>query len=322
MSVPDDILKKLKEGRTLVLMHGNADPDAVGSAYAIAAAFPGTDMHAPEGLDRISKILQERYSIELKDNVNLSDYSAIVVVDTSSPEQLGPVGGHIAGDERLVVIDHHATTGDWQAPLSFIEQRTSCAEVVWHLFAEWGIRSEMGRETAELLLAGIITDTGHFRFADSGTFLAVHGIMEAGGISLQDVMSSISARTDQSEIISVLKGAQRMKFERCCGSIVAQSNGSAFEASVSRAILNLGADVVFVGSQRKERFRISARANHSLIKRGFNLASLLSELGAETLTEGGGHPGAAGVSGVGDAEAMLHMAVEKTKEWLREHKED
>ncbi len=40
MSVPDDILEKLKEGRTLVLMHGNADPDAVGSAFALAEIIP------------------------------------------------------------------------------------------------------------------------------------------------------------------------------------------------------------------------------------------------------------------------------------------
>ncbi len=252
--------------------------------------------------------------------MDLSDYSAIIVMDTSSPEQLGPVGKHIAGDERLIVIDHHATSGDWGAPLSFIERRTSCAEIVWSLLGEWGMQSEVSPESAGLLLAGIITDTGHFRFADSGTFLAVHEIMESGGVDLQEVLAAISARTDPSEIISVLKGAQRLRFERCCGYIVAQSNGSAFEASVSRAILNLGADVVFVGSQRKGEFRISARAKYPLVKNGFNLAQLLSELGSETMSDGGGHAGAAGVSGTGDADAMLHMAVEKTKEWLREHK--
>ncbi len=322
MPVPDEIFKRLKQGRTLILMHGNADPDAVSSAFALAAAFPDSDIHAPEGLDRISKILQERYGLQFRDEVDISDYSAIVVVDTSSPEQLGPVGREIAGDERLIVIDHHATTGDWQAHLSVIEQRTSCAEVVWGLLGNWDARPQLNRETAELLIAGILTDTGHFRFADSRTFLAVHEIMEAGGVDLQSVLAAISARSDQSEIISILKGAQRLKFERCCGHIVAQSNGSAFEASVSRAILNLGADAVFVASQRKERFRISARARHSLVKKGFNLAELLSELGAETFTDGGGHAAAAGVSGVGDADAMLHMAVEKTKEWLRAHNKD
>ncbi len=320
MPVPEEILERLKKGRNLILMHGNADPDALASALAIASAFPETDVHAPEGLDRISKVLQERYGIGLKEEVNLSDYSAIVAVDTSSPEQLGPVGEHIAGDHRLIVIDHHATSGDWRASLSFVEQRTSCAEVVWHLLGEWGLRESLGGTSAELLLAGIITDTGHFRFADSGTFLAVHEIMEAGRVDLQEVIEAISVRTDPSEIISVLKGAQRLRFEKCCGYIVAQSSGSAFEASVSRAILNLGADVVFVASQRKERFRISARARHTLVREGFNLAELLSELGAETFTDGGGHAAAAGVTGVGDAEAMLHMSVEKTKEWLRAHR--
>jgi len=303
-------------------MHGNADPDALGSAVALASIFPDTEVYAPDGLDRISRILVERYALQLKEEVDISDYSSIVVVDTSSPKQLGPLGMEIAGDERLIVIDHHATSGDWRSPIMLIEQRSSCAEVVWGLITRWGRREDLSKEAAELLLAGIITDTGHFHFADRETFHTAYEIMEEADIELGDVLNGISAVRDISETISVLKGAQRMRFERCCGYIIAQSVGSAFEASISRAIVNLGADAVFVASQRKNRFRISARASYSIVKNGFNLAELLSELGAETFTEGGGHAAAAGVSGVGDAEAMIHMAVEKTKEWLRGRKRD
>ncbi len=42
-----------KEGGTLVLLHGNADPDALASAYAVQQAFPDVTIGVPGGLDRV-----------------------------------------------------------------------------------------------------------------------------------------------------------------------------------------------------------------------------------------------------------------------------
>lgn len=40
-------------GRKVILVHGNADMDALGSAYALKCVFPEADILAPCGLDRI-----------------------------------------------------------------------------------------------------------------------------------------------------------------------------------------------------------------------------------------------------------------------------
>ena len=98
---------------------------------------------------------------------------------------------------------------------------------------------------------------------------------------------------------------------------MAVSQGSAFEASVCKALLFLGADIAFVGSQRGEHFRISARATQAMVRNGVHLGKLLGGVGSETTNGGGGHPGAAGLTGTGDVEAILNISLENALKLLR-----
>ena len=130
-------------------------------------------------------------------------------------------------------------------------------------------------------------------------------------------MNLVDLETDISERISQLKGAQRLKYWKVGGYIVAVSQGSAFEASVCKSLLSLGADIAFVGSQRGEQFRISARATQAMVRKGIHLGKLLGGVGSETTNGGGGHPGAAGLTGTGDVEAILNISVESALRLLR-----
>ena len=47
------------------------------------------------------------------------------------------------------------------------------------------------------------------------------------------------------------------------------------------------------------------------MKAGFHAGSLMEEVGKELEGAGGGHDGAAGLSGVGDVEAVLNICLEK-----------
>ncbi|HSV42353.1 MAG TPA: DHH family phosphoesterase, partial [Methanomassiliicoccales archaeon] len=127
----------------------------------------------------------------------------------------------------------------------------------------------------------------------------------------------IDVEPDVSERVAMLKGGQRVRFERVGDKIVAISLGSSFESSVCKGLLNIGADVAFVVSQRDENFRLSARARPEMVRAGLHLGKMLEGLGKETDNEGGGHPGAAGLTGVGDAEAMANICMKKTMDFLR-----
>jgi nanoRNase/pAp phosphatase (c-di-AMP/oligoRNAs hydrolase) len=86
---------------------------------------------------------------------------------------------------------------------------------------------------------------------------------------------------------------------------------------VCKALLDLGADIAFVGSQRGEMFRISARATQAMVRKGVHLGKLLGAVGTETTNGGGGHPGAAGITGTGDVEAILNISVDNALRLLK-----
>jgi phosphoesterase RecJ-like protein len=164
---------------------------------------------------------------------------------------------------------------------------------------------------------GILTDTGYFKFAKPGALVAFSELMTLHDVHMDEAMGLIGVDIDISERISQLKGAQRLKYWKIGDHIVATSQGSAYEASVCKALLNLGADVAFVGSQRGPEFRISARATPNLVRKGLHLGKLLGNVGSETTNGGGGHPGAAGITGVGDVEAILNISAENAMKFLR-----
>jgi nanoRNase/pAp phosphatase (c-di-AMP/oligoRNAs hydrolase) len=310
------IAERLLQGRKLILLHGNADPDALGCGYAIARAFPEADICAPGGLDKISKVIAAKLELKVPDRVDMTAYDQVVVVDTSSPDQLGDFAD-VPAD--AIIIDHHSRSDRWGERTYYCDDsKKSCAEIVYQLLKIAGITIE--RDVGLALLAGMLTDSGHFRYSNPALLRAFGDLLEDAGLEIDEVISMTDLEPDVSERISQLKGAQRIRFDRVGDKIVAISVGSAYESSVCKGMLAIGADVAFVGSQRDQNFRLSARARPELVRMGFHLGKLLEDVGVETANDGGGHGGAAGLVGVGDVEAILNICMQRAMDFLREKK--
>lgn len=312
----EDIGAELRQGRKLVLVHGNADPDALGCAYAIFSSFPQVTVVAPGGLDRVSKLIADRLDFRPRELADVGDFDKVVILDTSSPDQLAPM---LDLPERCIVLDHHAPNERWRSHLYHCDEtKRSCAEIVYQLLKV--SRAKLAREAGLALLAGMLTDSGHFKYATPSLLATFAEIMDGCGIEMDEVYDLVDLEQDISERISQLKGAQRMRFERVGDRLVAISLGSAFESSVCKALLGMGADVAFVGSQRGEQFRVSARARQDVVRMGMHLGKMLGDVGAETMGDGGGHGGAAGLMGVGDVEAILNICMSRALDFFRRAK--
>lgn len=310
------IAERLSEGRKVVLVHGNADMDALGSAYALSRAFPDADIYAPNGLDRVARMVSEKMGVAVLDGCDYSDYDTVVVVDTSSPEQLEGAAP-VPGD--AVVIDHHKPTGKWDVETFYCDDtKTSCCEIIRELIAAAGI--PLTRDMGLMLLGGMLTDSGHFQYARADMLPVFGEIMGTCGIEMDEAMELTQAPVSMSEKVAMMKAIERTRFERVGDMIVAVSFGGSFEASSCRAIMAAGADVVFVGSQRDENFRLSARATQEAVRKGIHLGEIMSGIGKETMSDGGGHGGAAGLTGIGDTEAMLNICMSRTMEVFRDIK--
>ncbi len=306
------IAERLTEGKKLVLLHGNADPDALGCAYAIFSTFPDVTVIAPGGMDRISKVISDKLDFHTADKADSDEFDTVLVLDTSSPDQLLPM----VPPEGSIVIDHHARSDKWHGMDYYCDDsKRSCAEIVYELIKL--SKRPLQREAGLALLAGMLTDSGHFKYSNPGLLKTFAEIMESKRIEIDEVFTLTDLDQDISERISQLKGAQRLKFERLGDRLVVTSNGSAFESSVCRSLLMLGADIAFVGSQRGGEFRISARARPDVVRMGLHLGKLLEDVGTETSNDGGGHGGAAGLVGSGDVEAILNICMSRALDFLR-----
>lgn len=305
-----------KEGGTLVLLHGNADADALASAFAVQQAFPDVTIGVSGGLDRVSKQLAKILNIPTAEDVSKVQHVRVLVLDTSGPEQL-----NLEIDlSKTIIVDHHTRNARWEKAAMYHcdDSKSSCSEIIFELLRRE--KRKITREMALALLFGMLTDSGYFRFGKKETLVTFSEIMGLHDIQMDEAMNLVDLDVDISERISQLKGAQRLKYWKVGDHIVAISQGSAYEASVCKAMLGLGADIVFVGSQRGEQFRISARATQAMVRKGVHLGKLMGGVGSETSNGGGGHPGAAGLTGTGDVEAILNMAAENAMKLLQKQR--
>lgn len=299
--------------RILVLCHHNADPDAVGSSLALVDALKqlGAEAQAgaSEGISRVSESILKAAAREISIDPPL-DADIIVLADTSSFEHLGKLGEQVKQKAlELVLIDHHRPVEGMKQQMKhyFVrEESASESELILELIHELG--AELTPEMAFLLLAGIISDTGQFRFAKGATFEAVDALVKAGA-QYSRVLEALRLPEAPSRRIAMLKAARRLRLYKIDNKLVALSKLSSFEADAAAMLIRIGADVAVVGSQEKGKIRLCGRAREELIKgTQLHLGKLMSDLAKQFNGTGGGHAGAASMTGEGKlAEAQKHL---------------
>lgn len=297
----------------LYLCHRNADPDALGSAFALKEAIGGT-IGVIDGCDRVASQIAKQLNIEYTLNP-ADDYDLVVVVDTSTLTQLN--GFQL---KNYAVIDHHATTSLNENAVFFLHQnRSSAAEIVLRVLNSMG--APIKRRTAFALIAGILTDTGNFKHASADSFRAVAELIELSGIEYGEVMDVISSiPQDVSMRIAFLKAAQRAVIEKVDEWIIVTSQVSSFSGSAASNLVLVGADVAFVASKTDDVIKVSARARKYAINSGVNLARLMEDISAKFNGTGGGHEGAAGMDAYGDPDSILASCIEYVRASLRPKK--
>jgi nanoRNase/pAp phosphatase (c-di-AMP/oligoRNAs hydrolase) len=305
--------------RILVLCHHNADPDAVGSSLALVDALKqlGADARAgaSEGISRVSDSILKAAGRKISIDPPL-DADLIVLVDTSSFEHLGKLGEQVKQKApELVLIDHHRPVEEMKQHVKYYfvrEESASESELIIELIHELG--AELTPEMAFILLAGIISDTGQFRFAKGATFEAANALVKAGA-DYSRVLKALRLPEDPSRRIAMLKAARRLRSYKINDRLVALSKLSSFEADAAAMLVRIGADVAVVGSQKRDKIRLCGRAREELIERTqLHLGKLMSELAKQFNGTGGGHAGAASMTGDGrltDANKHLLKALQQ-----------
>lgn len=166
------ILEEIKKAKKiLVNLHRYPDPDSFASAFALYYFLISLDKKVNVVLSDKSKLANDLSSLPEAKLIKLVDFSKFKFEDYDlfiSPDSA--VWQQIVDDENvqickipITVIDHHSTNEKFGKINIVISEASSCTQVLYHFFQDCNYT--ITKEVADLLLLGIVTDTGAFQYA-------------------------------------------------------------------------------------------------------------------------------------------------------------
>jgi nanoRNase/pAp phosphatase (c-di-AMP/oligoRNAs hydrolase) len=319
-----EIARLLKEAtsrgdRILVLCHENADIDAIASTTVACEALNSLGARAWAGCESLSKLAEHALSLTGKQIQTEPSFDAdhFLLLDTSSLEHLGTRFAEKLKNTKILMIDHHKAVEEARKQVlhAYIdESSTSEAELILKLLKELGIKPSPDQST--LLLAGILTDTAELRLAKKETFSAILELLQLGA-DYSRAQELIRLPEEISRKIAMIKAAKRAEMEEIKGFLVLFSEVGSYEADAAVALLKLGADLAFVGSQNEGRVRVSARARPEVCERTrLHLGQLMIDSAKTFNGTGGGHAGAASFTGKASLAEVKNWLINKLYEHL------
>ncbi|MBN1169254.1 bifunctional oligoribonuclease/PAP phosphatase NrnA [Candidatus Woesebacteria bacterium] len=182
------IFKKInKATKILVNCHRSPDPDSVGSAISMKNVLErmGKKVRIVCPSDEIEKYVhylkdfEKIETINFK-NIDFSKYDLLITLDTSTWEMATDDKDISIPDITVIVIDHHKSNKGYGTINLIDSGSSSCCEILYWIYKDWGI--ELNKIAADALMAGIIGDTGAFRFpsANSRTFKTAQELIDLG----------------------------------------------------------------------------------------------------------------------------------------------
>ncbi|MHA1521199.1 MAG: DHH family phosphoesterase [Promethearchaeota archaeon] len=319
-SIHESFLAQLTEiikvsEKIVIVAHTNADPDALASALGLRALFAqiypakAITVILPK-LNTVARNVWQRFqfdshlweiSTQWPDHIDLliildaTDFKLINCPYPISPE------GNIEEIDHIFAIDHHSVSDEekiYCTATHILPDYSSATEIVIEFYRFYQLEPDLN--ISKFLLAGIITDTGHFRYANSRTLENAKILLDKGLI-ISEINNALYNQMARSEKIARLKAAMRItQLHYIQEIVVAISHVSSFEASACKALLDLGADLSFViAFERKQmKFRLSSRAREEVLQKyQFHLGEFMQQFGKQCGGAGGGHGGAAGCYG-------------------------
>lgn len=153
----------LEKDNYAILTHRRPDGDTIGSAAALCLGLRqlGKTAYVLTNPDLSARFAWLHEGLT-KPEVEPGD--TVVSVDVASPELVPNVFSHLLGQIDLR-IDHHASATSFTERELVDASSASCAEVIWDVLMEMGVKPE--KNLAEAVYVGLSTDTGCFRYANT-----------------------------------------------------------------------------------------------------------------------------------------------------------
>lgn len=178
-----DIAGVLSAARTVsIISHVRPDADTIGSALALGLALRGRGAEVAvsfSGPEELPGTLRQLPGSELiVDDAALAPAPVTVAVDAATVDRLGRLAPVFGEAGTTICIDHHVSNAGF-ADLDLIDAQSDCTAVlVLEVIDALGV--DLTCDIATCLYAGLVTDTGSFKWARPASFRVAGRLTEAG----------------------------------------------------------------------------------------------------------------------------------------------
>ncbi|MCP4761674.1 MAG: hypothetical protein GY870_07820 [archaeon] len=332
----------------LIVSHENSDNDAVGSAFGmyfliknnfvfnpklIKIFLPTINLSAKkivESMKLQSYFHQNEETIESNNKKNI----LLIVLDTNNIDK--SLNQKFLDDiNKIIIIDHHEIPSNFKEKVKLkfiIPELSSCCEIITGIWREWDqiphntikerknleFNNEIKKKISNFLLIGILSDSARLKYSTNWIF-AILAFLSENGADLKEIRQLMNQKWSNDERIARLKGAIR-----CIEPIIIKNwivvftNINAFESSVCRSLINLGADIAFcISNQKKGNFRLIVRSSENFqLNTTFNFGKFMENFGLKYSGHGGGHKGAAGMNGKNAPDNIKEIVISELRKDL------
>ncbi len=163
-----------------IVPHRNPDGDAMGAALALHL-YLGLEGHSstvisPNDYPDFLKWMPGTESVlvfekqEATASGILANSDLIFTVDFNDLTRVGDMHKRLVGLEQpFVMIDHHQSPADYATVMYSDPAMSSTCEMVFHTIDALGGKGQITPQIADCLYAGILTDTGSFKYASTSS---------------------------------------------------------------------------------------------------------------------------------------------------------
>ncbi len=162
-----------KHNNFLVTVHTSPEGDAIGSELAFARLLEKLGKRViiinEDPIPAEYSFFPEKERVRIyKPNIGSIEFDCMVVLDCSDLSRTGEVYKLNKDNNPVINIDHHISNTSFGTVNLVDPSASSASEIVYSLYKE--MRVPFDRKSALLLYAGIMTDTGSFRYSNTTSY--------------------------------------------------------------------------------------------------------------------------------------------------------
>ncbi len=319
IELPHQIAARLRKSRNaLIACHVAPDGDCLGSALALRLALTRLKVRAQVGSsDGVPEpFLAMPGAGDVLTTPPATPADVAVAIECSTPDRAGVFAQALIDAGTVINIDHHVSNAGYGHIVYWDTTAAAVGEQVMKVIQ--ALRVPIDRDLAQCLLTAVVTDTGSFRYPNTGarTLRLAAELVEAGA-SVPEIVErvyetrSAGALRLQGMALAALRQSAdgRIAWTTVTPEMLAAAGAAPEETTgivgILRQIRGVQVALLFEVTPQGVRVGIRSRdgARSNVIAEAFG---------------GGGHQGAAGFTGVGQLDHVIATTLAEAEKELRQ----